>query len=375
MRQLLFSLLMAVGLGGNAIVREIQPLQILEADSIVLYDFFWCNWQREADKIASDSVRIWPWQSQPATTDKVDRRADDWAAIAAGTDLTGEGSSPDISSTLQWLRENWELAMLTGQAKYFDMAERILANSILSYWHNNPQSRQNTTLVQLLRSIGSMAYATRGNHIYINMYMRSNVHVKNEAVDFCMQLSNSSPWYNDTSIRITKDMSPVENVADTVLSEFQRLIVHEESTDTTELTFHIRVPFWASDSDASKSVLFFVNGAIVKPDITDGYAVISGRWTVGDFINIKLPSPILRLYSDQHPQHVALQRGPLVYVSGNYAKGWTFDPDKPLGHFFNQGNEAIMLKGELENQYGTKPFMAAPYYLFGQKEQIYIPVK
>ena len=378
----------AIGLCGNAIIREMRPLQPVEADSVVLYDFFWCNVQREADSMACESVRAWPWQPQPITTDKLDRRVDAWKSSLEQMRLTGVpcDSLKKGEELFPMLKETVELGMLTREARFFDVAERMLYNSVMRFWRFHVGWKEkNETLIQLMRSVGSVAYASCGNDIYINMLMRSNVHVKNEAVDFCMQILNSSPWYNDTSIRIVKDMSPIEAVADTALSEFQRLIVHEESTDSVDLTFHIRIPSWTSGSDMlpghtaqckKQPVIIMVNGSLYTPEMVDGYAVVKGRWAVGDLISIKMPTPILRITEPNHPDMVALQRGPIVYFTHfDYKKANAhLNLKDPISHFFNDKAQYIALKTTNENKYGKLKGMHFPYYSFGA-DQIFVPAK
>ena len=377
-------------LTGSPVMAQSQtgvPLSMLPADSVVLYDFFWSGEQRVADYIMGDIDRAWPWQTPVFDADALAGRSARWECAVETMRLEGAltDSADMVDSLLPLFKESVELGLLTGEARFFDVAERMLTNSVMRSWRLQRESKwKHEPLAQIMRSVGSMAYATRGHDIYINMLVRSNVHVHNEAVDFCMQVFNSSPWYNDTSIRIVKDMNSIEEAIDTVLSSSHRLIVREQATDSVDLTFHLRIPSWVSGQDMlpcftahckKQPVVIMVNGIRYRAIVQSGYALIRGRWAVGDIISIKIPTPILRVYEESKPDAVALQRGPLVYCHGNYAKGWSLDVESPVKSDFNQGKEAIILNGELENEYGRKPFIAMPYYLVGEKSQIFLSAK
>lgn len=383
MKKLVFLLFMVWGVGTSA-----QPLRMVEADSVVLYDFFWYGVQRSADSIAATDGRAWPWTAVQADAEAVARRADNWKRGLE--DMRLEGALTDsvsrVDELLPLLRETVELGLMTGEARYFDVAERMLANSVMRTWKFYQAWKwRHEALEQVMRSVGSMAFATRGRDIFINMFIRSNVHVKNEDVDFYMQLFCGSPWYNDTSIRITKDMSPIEEVADTMLSRYHRLIVREEATDSVDLTFHIRIPSWTNGQNMlprftaqckKQPVIIMVNGSLYTPEMVDGYAVVKGRWAVGDIINVKIPTPILRVSDSRQPGMVALQRGPMVYYS-------PFDFDathahlnlkEPISHYFDKKAHAIVLKSINENRYGKLNDVLFPYCNFG-KQRIFVPAK
>ncbi|MBO4730095.1 MAG: glycoside hydrolase family 127 protein [Bacteroidaceae bacterium] len=388
MRQLLFTLLLAVGLSSNAIIREIRPLQMVEADSIMLYDFFWCGAQRSADSIMGSVPRVWPYPMSVKSQETSAESLADWKRRLEEMRLEGAltDSVRNVDELLPLLRESVELGLQTGQAYCFDVAERMLANSVMRIWNFHLAWKwRHEELTQVMRSVGSMAYATRGRDIFINMLMRSNVHVKNDEVDFCMQVFNGSPWYNDTSIRIAKDMSPIEQVVDTVLSPFHRLIVREESTDSVDLAFHIRIPSWTNGQDMlprytaqcrKQPVIIMVNGSLYTPEMVDGYAVVKGRWAVGDLINVKFPTPILRVSDKQQPGMVALQRGPIVYYNyGDYERRHChLNLKEPVSHYFDKDAHVIALKVVSENKYGKLKDVLFPYCHFGM-QRIFMPTR
>lgn len=378
---------LATGLNAVAQAQVVRPLKAVEADSVELYDFFWSRVQREADKAMGDGTRAWPWQTDAETPEKLAERVAAWEKRLENLDLWGlDADAPCRPEDFkQLLRESIELGMLTRQARFYDLAERLLYNPAMRYWHDCDKDNADREVADALRAVGSAAYAVDGHDVFLNMLIRCNVHLQSDSVDFCAQMINSCPWYNDTSLRIVKDMSLEEAVADTVLSEYSRVFFYEEyEGDSVDITFHIRIPQWLNGGEVlprytakgrRQRLQISVNGAPVIARQKDGYAIVERRWAIGDLMVIKLPTPILRVYDKQDDSRVALQRGPLLYASGNKAPGWSFDPDSAVGNEFSQPLQAIQLKGELINEHGKKPFNAAPAYLSDERDAIFMPVR
>lgn len=354
------------------------PLRMVEADSVMLYDFFWCDAARWADTIAAGSAKAWPWQPSELDSVQLAARVAEWESQIGSMRLQGTmvDSVTSADEVLPMLRESVELGLQTREARFFDVAERIMANPVIrmkNYYEL--RKTRHGDLAGVLRSVGSVAYATQAHDVYINMFVRSNVHVVNDDIDFYMQVFNGSPWYNDTSIRITKDMNPIEATADTVLSHYQRLIVREEAApDSVDINFHIRIPSWVNGQDMlprytararRQPVVIFVNGSVVTPQMEDGYAVIRGRWAVQDLITITMPTPILRVSDREAPGMVALQRGPIVYNSTGTHRGMVFDAASPVSHYFDRGINAIVLQGNIENRHDKIRNEFVPYYRTG----------
>ena len=354
------------------------PLRMVEADSVMLYDFFWCDAARWADTIAAGSAKAWPWQPSELDSVQLAARVAEWESQIGSMRLQGTmvDSVTSADEVLPMLRESVELGLQTREARFFDVAERIMANPVIrmkNYYELRKAGHGD--LAGVLRSVGSVAYASQAHDVYINMFVRSNVHVVNDDIDFYMQVFNGSPWYNDTSIRITKDMNPIEQTADTVLSRYHRLIVREESgADSVDINFHIRIPSWVNGQDMlprytartrRQPVVIFVNGSVVTPQMEDGYAVIRGRWAVQDLITITMPTPILRVSDREAPGMVALQRGPIVYNSTGIHRGMVFDAASPVSHYFDRGINAIVLQGNIENRHDKIKNEFVPYYRTG----------
>ena len=128
MRSLCLWLLTMLAVGASA-----QPLRMVEADSVVLYDFFWCDAQRSADSIMGSTPRAWPWASTPMDADALASRCASMERYIEGMRLEGalSDSVRSADELLPLLMESVELGLQTGKARYFDVAERVLANSVM----------------------------------------------------------------------------------------------------------------------------------------------------------------------------------------------------------------------------------------------------
>lgn len=394
------------------------PLTAVEADSMQWLDFFWyyykdkgarflglpaqgaslsgngalttenatsMNAARGKERATIKHKNEWPWAVKGKASPKRE-------VEAAKISLTGcEG---DINKALHLFRENYSLAMLTGQARYFDYAERILYNDILRYWtmvENGLLTDEDTSekakrqVADLLRTAGKMTYALSGEHIYVNMLGRGLVHLKNRQLEAYIQSMSSSPWYYQTSLSFQADGSLIPMEDSQQIDDYTRVFFHDTTTingghcapDSVKATIHVRIPLWVSGKDmlagyqttATRGrVQIFVNGKLAIPEIQDGYAVLSGVWHVRDLIAIKIPTPILRVWkqTDAARSQVALQRGPIVYCLEEQGGGDVFfNPKSAVSHRFSKQDSCMTLIVPVEKDGKADTLRALPYYKCG----------
>jgi uncharacterized protein len=213
---------------------------------------------------------------------------------------------------------NWRMFLASGKAKYVDVMELALYNSVLSgvglsgtdYFYTNPLRQYDTAPVQLrwprtrvpfmtsfccppnvvrtVAEVGGHAYGKSDGAIWINLYGSSSLdttvprggHIR-------LEQKTNYPW--DGEIRIT--------------------VVE---CDPVPIGLKLRIPGWA-DSATLK-----VDGAPAEVAATPGtYATIQRTWRPGTTIDLQIPMPPRLLES--HPlveetrNHVAIKRGPVVY--------------------------------------------------------------
>ncbi|MBP7497524.1 MAG: glycoside hydrolase family 127 protein, partial [Bacteroidales bacterium] len=237
---------------------------------------------------------------------------------------------------------NHRMFLLHGDSKYIDVLERSLYNGLISgislqgtsFFYPNPLesdakykfnhgscSRQAwfncsccpTNVVRLIPSLPGYIYAFKDNSVYINLFINSSseLTINNNKVTFSQE--SNYPWEGNIKINI----NPVKK---------------------TKFSLHIRIPCWAinkpvpsdlysySDTNEEK-VNIKINGKAIEYKVIKGYAVLSGEWKKGDYIELQLPLNIRRVKANPEIKadinKVALERGPIVYcleAVDNYGK-------------------------------------------------------
>jgi hypothetical protein len=337
--------------------------RLVDSKDVELRDDFWSRWQKKADSVTSTATKQWPWQEIRTQIPTANRIAA-WEAMLPKQDFTGmcwpndfdNKTSTVIKILMPMLRENLELAMLTGESRYFDMAEKLLANHILHlYIFDRAWNTPDTELNSLIYNVGSMAYGVSNSDVYVNMFMHSNVNISNDSIDLRMQVENNSPWENETTISFANG----------------------KATDNKEfdMTLHIRVPFWVNGQDVilprfkakaiNKAPSFVLNNQEFTPEYKDGYAVIKRHWSKDDVLTVKMPNPILQISDVERPKMIAWQRGPLIYNVHSLFKNTVFDQTVPLKEGREKYIEGVVLKGKQVNKYGQLNALCVPYYESG----------
>jgi DUF1680 family protein len=230
---------------------------------------------------------------------------------------------------------NHRMFLLSGDARYLDVMERVVYNGVLSgvsldgerFFYPNPLASDGkekfnqgqaagrspwfdcsccpTNLARFLPSIAGYVYASRGRELFVNLFVAGRATVGLDGLTVKLRQETRYPW--DGRVRITLD---------------------PERPD--ELTLRVRVPGWArgrpvpSDlyrytDGAAEPFTVAVNGEPVAPELDHGFAVLQRRWSPGDTVDLDLPMPARRVLSDKRVEadagRVALERGPLVYCA------------------------------------------------------------
>ncbi len=215
------------------------------------------------------------------------------------------------------------MGLLTGEAKYADIVERILYNHVLSSmdlsgrltFYRNPLSSQAprsrpdwnhpaccpANTVRILPQFSRLIYTTAASRVYVDQFAASAVELSlaDGRVRICQE--TDYPW----SGRVVFAVEPGEDLA---------------------FALHIRIPGWVDgrpvpsdlySSPDRAAVTIRVNGETVDTVRDNGYCVIERTWTPGDRVVLELSMPVQRVYA--HPLieadrgRVALMRGPLLY--------------------------------------------------------------
>ncbi len=290
---------------------------------------------------------------------------------------------------------NHRMFLATGQAKYADVLERALYNGVISgvslsgdkFFYDNPlesmgqHQRQKWfgcaccpgNVTRFMASIPGYVYATKGETIFVNLFVQSETGIKLEnGTTVQINQSTGYPWQGE----INFEVSP---------------------SRTAAFDLKLRIPGWARNqpvpsdlyryvNPSSAPFTVIVNGKIQKAEVgSDGYVTLSRRWKKGDRVTLGLPMEVHlvqaheKVVDDRGKWSVEL--GPVVYclegidqwdatVFNKYLTSTTrFTPQvlewEPYGSVIVLDAEARQV--DLVKEEITVPIRAIPYYAWSNR--------
>ena len=227
---------------------------------------------------------------------------------------------------------NHRMFLLTGDARYLDVVERVIYNGFLSgvamegnrFFYPNPLEAPRgrarspwfdcaccpSNVVRFVPSIPGYAYAHRGDVLYVNLFIGGTATVR--------QVANLP---NKNSVHIRQETRyPWDGMV--------RITVDPERSG--EFSVCVRIPGWARSEPVpsdlyrylgknDSAVSLKINGSPAELKLDKGFAVIRRVWQQGDTIELDLPMPVRRVVAHEKvlddAGRVALQRGPIVYCA------------------------------------------------------------
>ncbi len=214
---------------------------------------------------------------------------------------------------------NWRLLNLSGDAKYTDIVELVLYNSMLSsmsldgitfcytnplrwYGADHPLLSQDayerwyisrcyccpTNTARTIALLHNWFYSASDEGLWIHLYGSNSVNTAlPDGSSIALTQQTDYPW--DDTIRITIDEAPAN-----------------------EASLMLRIPGWADAASLR------VNGETSDLPLNPGtYANLRRAWQAGDVVELRLPMrPRLvkaQPKAEEIRNHVAVMRGPLVY--------------------------------------------------------------
>ena len=198
------------------------------------------------------------------------------------------------------------LLRVTRDGRYGDSMERVFYNTVMGakpltadgrsfYYANFGDTGQKVyyptlwpccsgTLPQVAADYRINSYFRDSDGVYVNLYLPSTL--KWTAENGARMLLTQSGGY------------PLDGGIGFVL----------KASKATTMALRLRIPAWAGSGAEIK-----VNGLPVQAAVTKGFATIQRKWKDGDRVELSLPMPMrLEAIDSQHPETVALVRGPLV---------------------------------------------------------------
>lgn len=295
---------------------------------------------------------------------------------------------------------NHRMFLLHGDAKYIDVMERVMYNGLISgismcgtkffypnvlYSDGKRKFNQGsagrsewftcsccpTNDARFMSSIPGYLYATRGNEIYVNLYMSNKADIKLGKTNISISQQTEYPWKG--IIRTT--ISPSRN---------------------DEFAINFRIPGWAQGSPVPSELYTYVNKTSAKPVIKingkmanvtleKGYARINRKWKKGDVVELELPLEVKKVIANEKVEadrgRMALEYGPLVYCLEETDNGpidhilmdkertfsTTFEPDLLGGIMILTGNATVITVKGHEVSSKTQPIKAVPYYAWNHR--------
>jgi DUF1680 family protein len=236
---------------------------------------------------------------------------------------------------------NHKMYLVTGEAKYIDVFERVLYNGFLAgmsvkgnaFFYVNPMSSNGvndfnkgagavrnewfgtaccpTNVSRFLPSMPAYIYAMRDNGLVINLFAGSETNVTLANVPVKVSQQTSYPW--EGNIRIS--VNP-EKAVDFPLS--------------------VRIPGWATgeaipgdlyayEDKLSKPIALTINGKKSEAAIENGYIKLNRKWKKGDVVELTLDMPVRKVVSNENIKSnagkIAIERGPVLYCAEGHDNG------------------------------------------------------
>jgi len=214
---------------------------------------------------------------------------------------------------------NWRMLQLTGEAKYADIVELELYNSVLSgisldgnkFFYTNPLAATKDYPYDLRWSGGRQKYISKSNCCPPNV-----IRTITEVSDYMYNVSDDALYVNlysgnKLSTKL-KDGTPIKLEQQTNYPWDGKITITIKENTINPVKIYLRIPGWC------KHYTLKINGEVPEvPTTGDGYAIMGGRWRAGEKIELLLDMPATLLESnplvEATKNQVAVKRGPVVY--------------------------------------------------------------
>jgi DUF1680 family protein len=236
---------------------------------------------------------------------------------------------------------NHKMYLVTGEAKYMDVFERVLYNGFLAgmsvkgnaFFYVNPMSSNGvndfnkgagavrhewfgtaccpTNVSRFLPSMPAYIYAMRDNGLVINLFAGSETNVTLANVPVKVSQQTNYPWEGNVRISVNPEKP-------------------------AEFPLSVRIPGWATgeaipgnlyayEDKLSKPVTLSINGKKSEAVIEKGYIKLNRKWKKGDVVELSLDMPVRKVVSNENIKSnagkVAIERGPVLYCAEGHDNG------------------------------------------------------
>ena len=230
---------------------------------------------------------------------------------------------------------NYRMYLMSGDAKYVDVAEVSLYNNVLAgvnlegnrFFYVNPLEADGrktfnhgragrspwfgtaccpSNLARLIPQVSGMIYSHTDDDIFCSLYAGSSVEVPLKAGAVKLQQQTEYPFEGEVNISV------------------------EPAVDGEEFTLWLRIPSWLNDKFVPGELYSYadgvtskyslrVNGRRVKSEVVDGFVPVHRVWKSGDVVELSLPMDVRFSVADERVKadsnRLCVTRGPLVYCA------------------------------------------------------------
>lgn len=255
----------------------------------------------------------------------------DGEAYGADYELPLDGYN-ETCAAIALVNWNHRMFLMTGDARYMDVAERALFNGVISgvslsgdrFFYTNPcaydgKAKNNyehagrvpwfgcaccpPNLMRTLAALTGYFYAVRDEALFVNFYAQSEGEMTVAGTKVKLAQATDYPWSGDVRLTVTP-------------------------AAPAEFTLKLRVPSWAHGRPLPSELYTYLNAApeawsvrvgdeVVPAKLENGYVSIRRQWRAGDTVALSLPVAVRTVRADERVAatagRVAFERGPVVY--------------------------------------------------------------
>lgn len=284
---------------------------------------------------------------------------------------------------------NWRMLLATGNAKYADVMEEVMYNSLLAgvsldgkrYFYTNPLAVAEDLPYELRWSKDREEYIS-----YCNCCPPNTIRTVAEISNYMYSISDEGLWINFYGgNKLQKKLSNKEVLDIEQITEYPwqgNISIEIKNAPKQAYPFHVRIPAWASTAKVS------INDKPVEADIRPGtYVKLDNKWRKGDVVKITLPMEVDLIATnplvEENRNLVAVKRGPVVYCLESmdlpddvslFQVGIPVDNDLTPGIIKIDGAKLMALEGNGALLQDTKWDQNKLYQKLEKKEEKKVPL-
>jgi DUF1680 family protein len=254
------------------------------------------------------------------------------------------------------------LIQFTGQARFGDWIETLLYNGIGAALPMTGRGRTfyyaNYVLGGVTKTYYDSAFPCCAGTYFQDVTEYHNLIYFKDADSLCVNL------FLPSQVTWQTGSAQVTLVQETSYPEEDTVRLKLELNQPAQFALKFRVPGWSRDVSVQ------VNGSPHNTPAAPGtWAVLARRWQSGDRVEIRLPLLFRTQAVDvQHPNRVALLRGPVVLVQDPAAGAMpVFPADEELQSWLAPADRPGVFRVARSNN-GPPSGQFAPYYLLGESQ-------